>query len=220
LNKPGQGASNRDADKKRALSLTPVSRETEKRLDLFVDLLIEWQTKFNLVASSTIPVVWTRHVADSLQLLELAPDALVWADFGSGAGFPGIPIACALSGKPGAKVHLIESVGKKVNFLREAVRVTDIPAVVHQMRAENFGDSYGDKVDVVTARALSPLKTLCDQSFRLIERGAVGIFPKGQDVDAELTQAAKYWTMQASKVPSKTNPEGSIVVVSGLQRRK
>lgn len=208
---------NLDADKARALKLTPVSRETELRLDLFVDLLLLWQKKFNLVASSTIPIVWTRHVADSLQLIEHAPDAIVWADFGSGAGFPGIPIACALADKPGARIHLIESVGKKANFLREVVRVTGIPAVVHQMRAEKFGESCAETVHVVTARALSPLKTLCDQAFPLIARGAIGLFPKGQDVDAELTEAAKYWTIQSSKAPSKTSPEGCIVIIRGLK---
>jgi 16S rRNA (guanine527-N7)-methyltransferase len=219
-NQCGQGAFDLEPDKRRALELTPVSRETEKRLDLFVALLLEWQAKFNLVASSTIPIVWTRHMADSLQLLELAPDAPVWADLGSGAGFPGIPIACALADRPGAMVHLIESVGKKATFLREAVKVIGIPAVVHQIRAENFGDSYGDKLDVVTARALSPLKTLCDQVFPLIERGALGLFPKGQDVDAELTEAAKYWTIAASKAPSKTSPDGCIVIIRGLKARR
>jgi 16S rRNA (guanine527-N7)-methyltransferase len=208
---------NLDADKARALKLTPVSRETERRLDVFVELLLLWQKKFNLVANSTIPIVWTRHVADSLQLIEHAPDALVWADFGSGAGFPGIPIACALSDKPGAKVHLIESVGKKANFLREVVRATEIPAVVHQIRAEKFGESCAETIHAVTARALSPLKTLCDQAVPLIARGDIGLFPKGQDVDTELTEAAKYWTIQASKRPSKTSPEGCIVIIRGLK---
>ena len=117
-------------------------------------------------------------------------------------------------------MHLVESVGKKANFLREAVQVTGVPAQVHHMRAENFGDSCGDKVDVVTARALSPLKTLCDQAFPLIARGAVAVFPKGQDVEAELTEAAKYWTIQSSKVASKTSPQGCIVVIRGLKPRK
>ncbi len=220
MSKRGQGDFERDADKKRAFSLTPVSRETQERLEVFVELLLLWQEKFNLVSEQSLPLVWSRHVADSLQLVALAPAANVWADFGSGAGFPGIPIACALADKPGTQVHLIESVGKKANFLREAVRVTGIPAVVHQIRVENFGDSYGDKVDVVTARALSPLKTLCDQSFPLIERGALGIFPKGQDVDAELTEAAKYWTLESSKVLSKTSPEGNIVLIRGLKARR
>jgi len=205
------------ADKKRALSLTPVSRETEQRLEKFVALLLQWQQNQNLIGSSTIPTIWTRHVADSLQLLELAPDAKIWLDFGSGAGFPGIPIACALADTPGATVHLVESVGKKAAFLREAINVTGTPAVLHHIRSENFGDSGVDKVDVVTARALAPLKTLCDQAFPWIDRGAIGLFPKGQDVDAELTEAAKYWNIQSSKAPSKTSPEGCIVKITGLK---
>jgi 16S rRNA (guanine527-N7)-methyltransferase len=217
LSKRGPGAFDLEVDRARALTLTPVSRETEKRLDLFIDLLLLWQQKQNLIGSSTIPTIWTRHVADSLQLLEHAPAARVWADFGSGGGFPGIPIACALSGKPGAMVHLIESVGKKAMFLREAVRVTGVPAQVHQERAEKFAETCAETVHAVTARALSPLKVLCDKAFPLIARGAVGLFPKGQDVDAELTQAAKYWNIEAAKLPSKTSPEGCIVVIRGLK---
>jgi len=220
VSKHEQGSVDPD-DKARALALVNVSRETFRRLELFVDLLLVWQRRQNLIGSSTIPTLWTRHVADSLQLLDHAPEnAKIWADFGSGAGFPGIAIACALAETPGAKVHLIESVGKKATFLREAVNVTGVPAQVHHLRAENFGDSFGDKVDVVTARAVAPLKTLCEQAFPLIQRGAVGLFPKGQDVDAELTEATKYWTIEATKVPSKTSPEGCIVIVRGLKRRK
>jgi 16S rRNA (guanine527-N7)-methyltransferase len=115
-------------------------------------------------------------------------------------------------------VHLIESVGKKANFLREVVCVTGVPAQVHQERAEKFAKTCAETVHVVTARALSPLKTLCDQVFPLIDKGAVGLFPKGQDVAAELTEAAKYWRLQASLVPSVTNPASAIVVVRGLQR--
>jgi 16S rRNA (guanine527-N7)-methyltransferase len=217
LSKRGQGILDLEADRARALALTPVSRETEKRLDRFIELLLLWQQKINLVASSTLPRLWTRHVADSLQLLEHAPDARVWVDFGSGGGFPAIPVACALADKPGAMVHLVESNGKKAAFLREAVRVTGVPAVVHVERAEIYGESCVETVHAVSARALSPLKTLFDQAFPLIARGAIGLFPKGQDVAAELTEAAKYWSIEASTVPSKTSPEGCIVIVRGLK---
>ena len=84
------------ADRARALELTPVSRETAERLDRFVEFLLPWAQKINLIARSTLPTVWTRHIADSLQLLPLAPDAKCWIDLGSGAGFPGLVIACAL----------------------------------------------------------------------------------------------------------------------------
>jgi 16S rRNA (guanine527-N7)-methyltransferase len=214
----GQGAL--AADKARALALTPVSRETEKLLDSFVETLLLATEKQNLIGPSTIPTVWTRHVADSLQLLALAPNADTWVDFGTGAGFPGIPIACALKDRPGAMVHLVESVGKKAAFLREAVAATGVPAQVHHMRAEDFPKSHGDSVDVVTARAVSPLKVLLELAFPLISRGAVGLFPKGQDVDAELTEAARYWIIEATKAPSKTSPDGSIVIVTGLSLRR
>jgi 16S rRNA (guanine527-N7)-methyltransferase len=214
----GQGAL--AADKARALALTPVSRETEALLDRFVETLLLATEHQNLIGPSTIPTVWTRHVADSLQLLDLAPDAKTWADFGTGAGFPGIPIACALKDRPGAMIHLVESVGKKAAFLRDAVAATGVPAQVHHMRAEDFPASHGDSVDVVTARAVSPLKVLFELAFPLITSGAVGLFPKGQDVDAELTEAARYWIIEAKKAPSKTSPEGAIVIVTGLTPRR
>jgi len=216
VSKSGQGALDLRTDKARALALVPVSRETETRLDRFVEVLLLWQNKLNLVAPSTLRDLWTRHIADSLQLVPLAPQARVWVDFGSGGGFPGVPIACALAEEPGAKVHLVESNGKKAAFLREAARAAGVPAVVHQERAENFGKSCAEPVQVVTARALAPLKTLCDQAFPLISRGAIALFLKGQDVDAELTDAAKYWRLEATKVPSKTSPESSIVVIRSL----
>jgi 16S rRNA (guanine527-N7)-methyltransferase len=218
VSKSGQGGPELAADKARELKLTPVSRETQTRLEKFVDLLLQWQKKTNLISPTTIPTLWTRHIADSLQLIDLAPDAKTWVDFGSGGGFPAIPIACALAEKPGARVHLVESNGKKAAFLREAIRVTGVPAQIHAERVEKYNPNPVESVDVVTARALAPLKTLCDQAFALIEQGAIGLFPKGQDVASELTETAKYWNIEASTVASKTSPEGCIVIVRSLSR--
>jgi len=217
VSKSGQGRRDLGDDKARALALVPVSRETEARLDSFVDALLRWQSKVNLVAPSTLPELWTRHIADSLQLLSMAPQACVWADLGSGGGFPGMPIACALAGQTGARVHLIESNVKKAAFLRAAIRATAAPAVVHQERIEKFGETCAEAVQVVTARALAPLKTLCVQAFPFVAKGAIALFPKGQDVEAELTDAAKYWRIQASRVPSRTSPDGSVVVIRALE---
>ena len=219
MTKRGQGGLDLSKDRAEALRLIPVSRETTERLDRFVALLLEWQARINLIAPSTVPQIWTRHIANSLQLLEVIPGAKVWVDFGSGGGFPAIPVACALAEAPGAQVHLIESNGKKAAFLREAVRLLHLPAQVHNERVENFGESWPGPADVVTARALAPLKTLCDQALPLISRGATGLFLKGQDVDAELTEAAKYWTIDASTRPSKTSPTGCIVVIRSLKAR-
>lgn len=190
------------------------------RLESFVEVLLLWQEKTNLVADSTVAQLWTRHIADSLQLMALSPQAKTWVDLGSGGGFPAIPIACALVDRPEGQVHLVESNGKKAAFLREAVRQLKLPATVHHERIEKFGDSFDGNADVVTARALAPLKMLCDQAFKFIAQGAIGIFPKGQDVEVELTEAAKYWNVQATKVPSRTSPDGSLIVIHGLNPRR
>ncbi len=210
-------ASSLSADRDRALALTPVSRETTARLDRFVETLLDWQQRMNLIAPSTIPILWTRHVADSLQLLALAPTALVWADFGSGAGFPGLVIACALADTDGAHVHLIESNGKKAAFLREAVRVTGAPAQIHTVRVLDFVENTVEPIDVVTARALAPLPELLPMAYPLLKRGSLGVFPKGQDVGFELTEAAKCWNIQFELSQSLTDARGRIVVVRGLE---
>jgi 16S rRNA (guanine527-N7)-methyltransferase len=201
-------------DREAALALVPVSRETLARLDAFVATLLTWQQRINLIASSSVPEVWTRHVADSLQLLQLAPSARVWLDLGSGGGFPGLVLACALAETPGAGVHLVESNGKKAAFLREAIRVTGAPAIVHQARIEQMETKLDAQVNIVTARALAPLKELLVLAEPWTKKGAQALFPKGQDVGAELTEASRYWNIEAVLVPSKTDPQARIVSVS------
>jgi 16S rRNA (guanine527-N7)-methyltransferase len=201
------------ADRARGLGLTPVSRETAARLDRFAALLLDWQQRMNLIASSTERVLWTRHIADSLQLIDLAPDAEIWVDLGSGGGFPGVVIACALADKPGARVHLVESVRKKAAFLREAVRVCQVPGLVHAERIADFVKHAPARIDVVTARALAPLDRLLSEASPLLKTGATGLFPKGQDVGAELTAVAKCRKIQLSLAPSRTDPNARIVVV-------
>ena len=213
----GAGASDLAADRARALALTPVSRETSERLDRFVELLLRWQRTTNLIAPSTVFRLWTRHVADSLQLLDLAPQALVWVDLGSGAGFPGLIIAIALAGRPGAVVHLVESNAKKAAFLREAQRVTAAPAIVHATRIEDFAERCHEAVDVVTARAVAPLKSLLPLCFPLLGKSAAtALFPKGQHAELEIRDAAaqmKAWGLTVTLVPSRTDPAGRIVVI-------
>ena len=205
------------ADRARALALVPVSRETAARLDRFAALLLDWQSRLNLIAASTAPVLWTRHIADSLQLLDLAPGARVWADLGTGGGFPGLMIAIALADQPGTIVHLIDSNKKKAAFLSEAQRVTGAPAAVHVARIEEFAAGFAAPLDVVTARAVAPLPELLSIAYPLLKRGPVGVFPKGQDVDAELTEAAKCWSIEASLVPSRTDPKSRVVVIRSAE---
>jgi 16S rRNA (guanine527-N7)-methyltransferase len=207
------------SDKAEALRLTPVSRETESRLDLYLDLLRQWQAKTNLVAPSTLPHLWTRHVADSLQLLSLAPTAKIWIDLGSGGGFPGIVLACTLAERSGAKVHLVERNSKKAAFLREAIRVTSAPGFVHLSDIEVIVDRFAGRIDCVTARALAPLHQLIGFVEPLVTRGAKALFLKGQDVESELTEATKYWNIESHLHPSRTGGHGWIVELDRLERR-
>lgn len=206
-------------DKAAALALTPVSRQTEARLDAYVDLLVQWQTKTNLVAPSTLPQLWTRHIADSLQLLALAPQAKRWADLGSGGGFPGVVLACALAGVEGARIDLVERNAKKAGFLREAVRITASPAIIHLMDIGDYVDRSEDRIDCVTARALAPLQVLLGFAEPLVNKGAKALFLKGQDVEAELTEATRYWIIEPRIHPSRTGGQGRIVEIDHIERR-
>jgi 16S rRNA (guanine527-N7)-methyltransferase len=207
------------ADRAAALALTPVSRETEARLDHFIDLLRQWQAKTNLVAPSTLPTLWTRHVADSLQLLALAPAAKIWIDLGSGGGFPGMILACALADTPGALVHFVERNAKKAAFLREALRVTGAAGTVHLADIEDIVDSVPGPIDCVTARAVAPLHQLIGFAEPLVEKGAKALFLKGQDVEAELTEATKYWNIKPHLHSSRTGGRGWIVELDKVERR-
>jgi 16S rRNA (guanine527-N7)-methyltransferase len=219
LNAPDQSAAIA-ADRARALELVVVSRETSARLDRLVELLLEWQQTRNLIAASTIPTIWTRHIADSLQLLELAPEAKRWVDLGSGGGFPGLVLACALADRAGANVHLVESTAKKCAFLQAAADNLRLPAEIHCQRVEDFIPAFPTTHDVVTARALAPLPELLELAFPLLKRGAKGLFPKGQHVVSELTAASKCWIIGHKLVPSRTDDRARIVVVDRLESRK
>jgi 16S rRNA (guanine527-N7)-methyltransferase len=201
------------ADRAAALKLFPVSRETLGRIDAFVELFLRWQRAVHLVAPADLPKLWTRHIADSLQLIELAPAAKNWADLGTGGGFPGLVIALAFGACEKGLVHLIESDQRKVAFLREAIRVTGAPAKVYAERVESAAKRLAAEVDVVTARALAPLPRLLELAAPFFARGIPAIFPKGQDVDNELTESTKSWNIQATIAPSRTHPHGKIVIV-------
>lgn len=204
---------NDSSDRARALSLTPVSRETEARLDTIVALLEKWQRTINLVAPATLPVVWTRHVADSLQLVPLAGPVTRWVDLGSGGGFPGLVVAAALADRPAADVTLVESDSRKAAFLREAARLADLPVTVLPARIEQVAPRIAAGVEVVSARALAPLPRLLELAAPFLAQGATGLFLKGQDVDNELTESAKSWRIDADIKASLTGGGGHVLIV-------
>lgn len=197
----------------RAAGATP---EQVADLDRFRQLLAEWNERMNLVGPATLDVFWNRHAWDSAQLLKLAPEALTWADLGAGAGLPGLVLATLGKGRPGFCIHLVESMAKRCRFLSEVVRELDLPATVHNARAENLQLA----VDIVTARACAPLARLLGYARPYLKAGATGLFLKGQDVAAELDDAAKSWEFEADTVPSLSDPRGQIVRVRRLGRAR
>ena len=193
---------------------TGVPRETLSRLSTFVNLLVEWNERVNLVAASTLPDVWRRHVLDSAQLAPLIPNrARTVVDLGSGAGFPGLVLAILLSDRPGLTVHLVESTQKKCRFLEEAAKATAAPVRVHYARAEQI---KGLKGDIVTARAVAPLDHLFALAHPFFGPATVGLFLKGRSLNDELTHARKSWKLDATPIPSRSDPSGSMLRVTGL----
>lgn len=189
-----------------------VSRETLDRLIAYDEVLRKWQPRINLVGPSTLPDAWRRHFLDSAQLYPLLPeDTRCLVDLGSGAGFPGLVLA--MMGVP--EVHLVESDTRKCAFLREAARVAGIKVTVHNKRIEAVS---GIKADVVTARALAPLNDLLVWAYPFIGQDGMAIFPKGQNVEDELTDATKCWKMSVERFDSCTDRGATILRVRGIDR--
>jgi 16S rRNA (guanine527-N7)-methyltransferase len=193
-----------------------VSRETSARIETHRRLLAEWSERMNLVGPKELDQFWSRHARDSAQLAALAPGAKRWADLGSGAGFPGLILAAMFAGTPGGEVHLVESIAKKARFLDAVIGEAGLPARVFNQRIEEFGSGAGG-YDVVTARALAPLPRLIAYANPLLARGAVGLFHKGADVDAELAaakSALESGGYRADVLESVSDPRGRIVRIT------
>jgi 16S rRNA (guanine527-N7)-methyltransferase len=200
-------------DQAEALKSELFSNAALERLRIYEALLRKWQSKINLVAGSTLEELWTRHFIDSAQVQEAAPEARIWADLGSGGGFPGLVTAILLTDAPGARVHLIESDQRKCAFLREVSRETSAPAEIHCGRIETVLPQIPDPIEAISARALAPLAQLVTYAEMALDKGAIGVFPKGQNWQVELTDSSlerKYWI---NLKPSRTDPAAQIIIV-------
>ncbi len=185
-------------------------------LEAFRLRLGEANAVMNLVGPDSLPDFWNRHAWDSAQLLQTASSARCWADLGAGAGFPGVVLAIMLKGRSDARVWLIDSLGKRCRFLQEAVDAFALPATVINGRAED----QTLKCDVVTARAVAPMERLLGYAQPYFERGAQGLFLKGERVESELIEARKSWHFEAELAPSQSDPRGRIVTVRSVRRAR
>ena len=199
-----------------------VSRETAAKLETYVALLRQWQKTINLVAPSTLATAWHRHIADSAQLVDRSPTGPKhWLDLGTGAGFPGLVIAlmvnAAGSPRAGSKVTLVESDVRKCAFLREVARNTGAVVDIVAARIESPAtQSRVGSVDIVTSRALAPLRDLISYARPFAGPDTLGLFLKGRDAERELSEARLGQSFEADLVPSCTDPAGRIVIVRGF----
>lgn len=196
----------------------PVSRETFERLLAFESLFIKWAARINLTAPSTLASLWSRHILDSAQLARIAPEALDWADLGSGGGFPGAVMAILLAERPGARMRLVESNNKKCAFLRAALADLGVTAEVYPLRIEQVV-ANGSRPEVVTARALASLPQLLALVEPWLAAGARALFHKGEEYREEVKLAHDSWNLDLLEHPSVVDPRGVILEIVGIRRR-
>lgn len=197
-----------------------VSRETMDRLAVYESLLRKWQGSINLVSKSTLDEVWRRHFWDSAQLLAHSTEKdLKWADLGSGAGFPGLVLAILARERPGFQMNLVESDQRKSVFLREVIRETGAPAMVHTSRIEAPETIAAiGPCDALSARACAPLDRLLGWAEPYFSPTTEAFFLKGSKWQEELTLAQKSWTFRVTSYPSQADPEGCVLKVEQLAR--
>lgn len=195
------------------VALPDVSRETRARLDTYADLLVRWNDRINLVSRSTLPDLWNRHIADSAQLAGRAPPGpLRWADFGSGAGFPGLVVAIL---RPEVEMILVESDRRKCAFLGTVARETDTSVDIRSARVDDIPPLAAK---VVSARALAPLDVLLGYAHRHLAPEGLALFLKGATCEAEIFKALETWSFRCERTPSVTDPAAVILKLSEIAR--
>ncbi len=205
-------------DRESFASTTNVSRETMNLYAQWGQLLVRWNKKINLVSPNTTNNFWLRHALDSYQLTKLIPtDARTCIDLGSGAGFPGIAFAIDQREQDDASISLVESNGKKCNFMRTVVRELGITANIIQGRVESVpSQSY----DVISARAFASLEKLFEYAEPLWGKNTLGLFPKGANWQSEIEVARRNWNFSVDSVKSETDIEARILLVKDIVRKQ
>lgn len=194
-----------------------ISDLATERLKIFVALLAKWNAAINLVSPASLTDVWTRHVADSAQVIDYAPIRRArWLDMGSGAGFPGVVIALITADTPNpVEMILVESDQRKAAFLSTVSRETGVPMIIQAARIEAVAPQ---NVDIVSARALAPLVKLCAFAERHLAPDGAALFLKGGHYDAEIAEARRTWSFSLDVGRSSTDPAGAILIMKDFRR--
>ena len=190
-----------------------VSRETFDKLTTFVDLLLSENNKQNLISRTSVAHIWPRHIADSIQLVALAPQARSWLDIGSGPGLPGMVIAIATA----ARTLLVEPRRLRTAFLESAIAALGMDDV--RVVTASIANVAPSPFDAITARAVAPLDRLIDLTQPFVHAGTILVFPKGRSAAEEVATARRTWQGHIDIIPSRTDTSAGIVVAKGLRRR-
>jgi len=193
-----------------------VSRETIDQLRAFEALVQKWSPKINLVSKSSLSHLWERHIIDSAQIFDLAPEKGHWVDLGSGGGFPGIVVALISKGL-GRKHQftLVESDQRKCAFLRTAGRELSLDIDVISERIEKIAPL---DADILTARALADLGLLFEFAERHLKADGVALFPKGASWEKEHENAQGRWSYACEPIRSETNTAAAVLKIQDLAR--
>ena len=187
-----------------------VPRETVEKLERFAALIVEENERQNLVSRSTLDTLWDRHIIDSAQLVRFGHGA--WLDIGSGAGLPGLVIACLVDGP----VTLVEPRRLRAEFLQRAADELDLVVAVHLSKVEALRGQF----DSITARAVASADKLLHLSAHLAHSGTKWILPKGKSAQSELADAQVNWHCEARVEPSITDAESAILLLSEVRAKK
>ena len=194
-----------------------VPRETLERFEVYDTLLRKWSSAINLVAASTLPMLWSRHFLESAAIFDAAGvKAGIWLDMGSGGGFPGIAVAIlAADLAPSLRVTCIEADLRKCEFMRTVARATGINVGIMSKRIE---DAPPQNADIISARALAPLdKLLALSEPHLLPQGAC-MFPKGASWRSEIDSAIESWRFRVENYESPTDENAAILKIGDIAR--
>lgn len=201
-----------------------LSEEQENCLHIWVETLLKWQKKVNLISPKTIDDLWLRHISDSLQLKPLLENHLskiegkkdaIYADFGSGAGFPSLAMALFWP----YEVILVEADERKSIFLKEIVRKWDeVDRIkIYNQRIESLPKDM--KISMLTARALAPLHQIFQWAYPYLDKNSTLILPKGKGWKSEIKKAEKHWLFQWEAQQSQTEDLAMILKVTQLEMK-
>ena len=194
-----------------------VSRETYDKFRIFYETLIKWQKSINLISNSTLESIWSRHILDSAQLYKYTQNVNGnILDFGSGAGFPGLILA--MMGNE--NINAVESDEKKCIFIKEVARLSNTKIIIHNSRIEKLKFL---KPEIITARALAPLKKLIEYIEDYMKEGESLkhkppklLFLKGKNYKKEILELKKNRNFDISIFPSISDKYGKILYIKNI----